>query len=132
MQIAHQRLAGAAPFPPAGSILDLLVINAGDLVSTEDRVHLLRKIQQLAQQTTRTLPSMRGLWLLVMTHSYEEREIAYRLAQALVHWCQGVRVVEELNRENTAQAALDFHQLHFPTVHPALRPTRILVLGTRE
>ena len=129
MQTAIQRHVGATPYPPTGSILDLLVINAGDLVLTRDRVRLLRKMQYLAEHTTRTHPTMRGLWLLVMTHSYKEREIAYRLTQVLVRWCQGVRVVEELDRENTAQAALAFHQLHFPSVPPDLRLSRILTLG---
>jgi hypothetical protein len=71
---------------------------------------------------------MRGLWLLVMTHSSKERGIAYSLAQILSHWCQGVRAVEEVDRENTARAALDFHQLHFPAVSTQERPSRILVL----
>jgi hypothetical protein len=128
MQTTLQRRTGAALSPPTEAILDLVVINAGDLIWVSDRVRLLREIQRLAQCTTRTLPTMRGIWLLVMTHSHEECVIAYRLAQALTRWCQGVRVVKELDPENTARAAMAFHQLHFPDVGLDQRPSRILVL----
>jgi hypothetical protein len=128
MQKTIERHTEATSPPPIRSILDLIVINAANLISQEERVHLLREIQHLATCTTRTDQRMRGLWLLIMTHTPLERQITYYLARSLAHWCQGVRAVEEQDSTTTARAALMFHQLHFPTITPEERASRILIL----
>jgi len=125
-----------APHPCSspGLVLDILVVNAADLVEANTRARTKERIGELARRTTRTIPGQCGPWLLVMTHTSDEREQAYQLALALSgRCCQGVRAVAEGDRAATGQAALAFHRLHFPDVAESLRPSRVLVLGgTRE
>ncbi len=115
---------------PPGLILDILVLNAADLVDANTRARTKERIGELARRTIRSVPGQCGPWLLVMTHTPCEREQAYQLALALTgRVCQGVRAVVEGDRTMTGRAALAFHRLHFPDVAESLRPSRVLVLG---
>ncbi|GCE32089.1 hypothetical protein KDA_75730 [Dictyobacter alpinus] len=132
MQMTTHQPPGGPDTPLPKAILDLLVINASNLVYTDERIKIFRRIQNLVKNTVRTA-NRRGLWLLVMTHSSQERDLAYHMTETMTGWCQGVRAVEEQDSETTARAALAFHQLHFPDVSEAERSSRILILGsTRE
>jgi len=116
---------------PPGLILDILVVNAADLVDADKRARTRERIGELARRTTRTIPRLCGPWLLVMTHTSVEREQAYQLALLLSgNGCQGVRAVAERDSATTGRAALAFHRLHFPDVAERSRSSRVLVLGS--
>src|SRR5712692_41423 len=126
----------ARPTPPSlvlpatRPVLDVLVLNAATLIEAHRRAGTIERILDITQRSTRSLLELRGLWLLVMTHTSLEREQAYQLTLALSTRCQGIRAVKEQNRVLTERAALAFHRLHFPAVPHQERPSRILVFGS--
>jgi len=107
------------------------VVNAADLVDANTRARTSARISELAQRTTKSVPRQCGPWLLVMTHTSDEREQAYQLSLLLSgNGCQGVRAVAERDSATTGRAALAFHRLHFPDVAERSRSSRVLVLGS--
>lgn len=114
---------------------DVLVISAADLIDTQSRTDLLQRIHTLMQRAEQGGAPLRGTWLLLMTHTHQERMIASTLTGALAAsapWCRGVRVVEERTPEETAKAAIELHRLHYPTIPDRERLARILVVGSTK
>jgi hypothetical protein len=129
----QQHCSAGLPAPSAmRMMLDVLVVNAGDLIGADGWTRTIQRINYLARRTSRTIPEHRGPWLLVMTHTRQEREQAYQLTLVLSASgeCQGVRAVVGRDGATTRRAALAFHRMHFPAVRGSERSARILVLGS--
>lgn len=114
----------------ARTILDVVVVRGGSLLHVRERAGVIARIDQLASRTARTHPENRGPWVLVLTSTQQQGELGRQLSRALMTRCQGILVVTEGSRENSARAALDLHRLHFPGVLEGERAARILVLNS--
>lgn len=127
----HRRAHQAKP--RTHLILDILVLHAGALEGCNERLALMTRLELFARKSERSSSKFRGPWLLVMTHTPRECQLACALARALLsaspRLFQGVRAVDEEDPVSTARAAIELHRLHFPHVAEGLRPARILVLG---
>ncbi len=114
---------------------DVLVVSATDLIDSQTRTNLLQRIHTLMQRVEQGGTPLHSAWLLLMTHTHQERMIASTLTGALAAsapWCRGVRVVEERTAEETAKAAIELHRLHYPTIPDRERLVRILVVGSTK
>lgn len=120
-------------------IMDILVVNAADFLCPIDgQVELVQRISDLTLGTRRSYQGIIGVWILLMIHTSptndDERSVASCLTTTVCNanfpWIWGVRTVEESTPENTGQAALSLHRLHFPRVKDKDRPKYIHVLGS--
>lgn len=118
------------PPAPATTTFDVLVINAKELCHPQTRQAHFQRIAALGQRYAEG-----NAWMLVMTHTQQEKAVAATFTRAIHNaapWCRGVRVVVEGTAQQTAQAALQLHRLHFPAVAEGMRLARILVFGSRQ
>lgn len=65
----------ARPTPPSLNlpttrlVLDVLVLNAATIIEANRRVRTIERILDITQRSTRSLPELRGLWLLVIMYN---------------------------------------------------------------
>lgn len=129
LSLPDRREHAPSPRPSTCQVIDIVVLRARWLLNTRERARVIERIDRLARHTARSHAENRGPWLLVLTSSRREAEVGRLLGCALATYCQGTLLVAEGSQEETAQAALVLHALHFPHVPARERTSCILVLG---
>lgn len=112
-------------------LLDVLLINATDILSPERRADLLQRLHLIARRTRRS--SYHGPWVLVLTHVSAEHELARLLATTLTTRMspfQGVVAVQQRQGEKPMRIAMALHRLHFPWICHKERKQYILIMGS--